>query len=421
MTQTEESMALDAMVDPEVVQQIRGLRTQGWGAKRIARELGIARNTVKRYLRGGDAALDQIRPAARALDDAQRERAVALFDAVAEGNAVVVHRELAREGAAASVRTVQRVVAARRRAKHAAAVATVRYETAPGHQLQVDFGQKQVWIGTALVTVHLLVATLCYSRRVFVKAFLGERTGEWLDGIAAAFRQFGGVPQVMLCDRARCLVASTDRATGAAVFTPALLQFCRDWSVTPRACAPYRARTKGKVESSVKYVKRNALAGRRFASFAELEQHLAQWMAEADDRIHGTTHERPLERFERDERHALRPLADVTPHHVRAVRRRVANDAFVDIDTVRYSVPYGLVREHVEVRVSTAEVRVFYDGTQVAAHTRSFEPHARVVDPAHHRGLWRRADDQREVDGAPLAQLGRSLADYAAVVEGGAP
>jgi len=181
MTETAEPVALEAMVDPEVVQQIRGLRTQGWGAKRIARELGIARNTVKRYLRGGDAALVQMRPEAHALDEAQRERAVALFDEIAEGNAVVVHRELVREGAAASVRTVQRVVAERRRAQHAAAVATVRYETAPGHQMQVDFGQKQAGIGTALVTVHLLVATLCYSRRVFVKAFLGERTGEWLD------------------------------------------------------------------------------------------------------------------------------------------------------------------------------------------------------------------------------------------------
>lgn len=92
-----------------------------------------------------------------------------------------------------------------------------------------------VWIGDALVTVHLLIATLCYSRR----------TAEWLDGIAAAFRRFGGVTQVLLCDRSRCLVPETDRATGAAVFTPALLQFCRDWSLSPRACAPYRARTKG--------------------------------------------------------------------------------------------------------------------------------------------------------------------------------
>ena len=419
MTENAEPVALEAMVDPEVVLQIRGLHAQGWGAKRIARELGISKNTVKRYRDGGSAVLKQERPNARVLDAEQRERAVQMFGTIAEGNAVVVHRELAREGAEASVRTVQRVVAEQRRAKHAAAVATVRYETAPGHQMQVDFGQKKVWLGAALVTVHLLVATLSYSRRVFVKAFLGERTAEWLDGIAAAFRRFGGVTQVLLCDRARCLVTSTDRATGAAVFSPALVQFCRDWSLAPRACAPYRARTKGKVESGVKYVKRNALAGRSFESFAALEAHLAQWMDEADARVHGTTHEQPLVRFERDERAALRPLADVRPHHVRVVRRRVANDAFVDVDTVRYSVPFRLVRDHVEVWVDAEHVRVLHGGVLVAHHARSFEPHARVVDSEHHRGLWRRPEDRYE-PGEQLNQLGRSLADYADVVEGGA-
>jgi hypothetical protein len=215
-------------------------------------------------------------------------------------------------------------------------------------------------------------------------------------------------------------VASSDRATGAAVFTPALVQFCRDWSLLPRACAPYRARTKGKVESGVKYVKRNALAGRAFASFAALEQHLAQWMAEADDRVHGSTFEQPLARFERDERSALQPLAEVKPHHVRVERRRVANDAFVDVDTVRYSVPYQLVRERVEVWVTAVEVRVRHDGVDVATHVRSMEPHARVVDPSHHAGLWRRAEAP-DVASDQLGQLGRSLADYAAVVEGAAP
>ena len=418
MSEDQDQAHADAMVDPEVVLQVRALHAQKWGAKRIARELGIARNTVKRYLKGGDAALVQARPKARALDDEQRARAVKLFDEVAEGNAVVVHRELVRENAEASVRTVQRVVAQRRREKHAATVATVRFESEPGHQMQVDFGQKRVQVGVALVTVHLLVATLSYSRRVFVKAFLGERTAEWLDGIAAAFHRFGGATHKLLCDRSRCLVASTDRATGAATFTPALLAFCRDWSVAPRACAPYRARTKGKVESGVKYVKRNALAGRQFISFAALEAHLAQWMDEADARVHGTTHEQPLARFERDERAALRPLATVKPHHTRVVERRVANDAFVDVDTVRYSVPHRLVREHVEVWIGGTELRVVFGGDVVAVHKQSFEPHARVVDPEHHRGLWR-APDEPYQPGDQLAKLGRTLDVYAEVIAGG--
>lgn len=89
---------------------------------------------------------------------------------------------------------------------------------------------------------------------------------------------------------------------------PAFSAFRADWGVAPRACRPYRARTKGKTESGVGYVKRNAIAGRAFESFAALEAHLAAWMIAADTRIHGTTHERPLDRFEREERQALRAL-----------------------------------------------------------------------------------------------------------------
>src|SRR3954470_22100043 len=109
-------------------------------------------------------------------------------------------------------------------------------------------------------------------------------------------------------------------------------------------------RSKGKVESGVKYVKRNALAGRTFASFAALEAHLVAWMMEADGRVHGTTHEQPIDRFARDEEVVLRPLpARPLPRREQRVRRGVAADAFVDVETVRYSVPHALIREHVEV------------------------------------------------------------------------
>jgi transposase len=296
------------IVEPEVVQQLRALSTQGWGAKRIARELGVSRNTVKRYLRAGVEAERQERPEARCLDEQGRRRAVELFDGEAEGNAVVVATLLRSEGIAASDRTVQRAVAERRRALSVAQVATVRYETAPGHQMQIDFGQKWVRVAGEYVRVYLLVAVLSYSRRLYVHAFLSERQDDWREGIAAAFRHFGGVPATLLGDNARTLVLTRDRETGAVSFHPGYLAFCRDWDVQPRACAPYRARTKGKTESGVKYVKRNGLAGRAFATFAELHAHLGRWMVEADEREHGTTHERPHERFERDERAALRAL-----------------------------------------------------------------------------------------------------------------
>jgi len=410
-------MAEVPVIEGELVTAVRELSGRGWGSKAIARELKVARNTVRRYIRGATAGV-QMRPAARRLSDEDIAKARTWFATTAEGNGVVVQRLLRDAGCAVSVRTVQRVVAPIREAQRAADVATVRVETAPGAQMQVDFGEKRVTLAGTAVTVFLLVAVLSYSRRVFVKAFLRECQDDWRDGIAAAFTHFGGVPVRVLSDNARALVIGRDRATGTVTFHPAYLAFCRDWEVQPRACAPYRARSKGKVESGVKFVKRNALAGRTFDSFAALEDHLAAWIEEADQRIHGTTHERPMDRFVRDEQAVLRLLpARPLPRREQRVRRRVAADAFVDVETVRYSVPYRLVRDVVDVAVDEQTVRIFHGTDLVATHARTREPFARVLDPSHVAGLWRATAIQPVIE-PTLAPLGRSLADYAAVIGG---
>ena len=111
-----------------------------------------------------------------------------------------------------STRTVERVVADIRRADRVAQLATVRVETPPGDQLQIDFGQQRVLIADTWVRVFLLVAVLSYSRRLFVKAFLSERQDDWREGIAAAFLHFGGVPRTLLGDNARALVTGRDPA-----------------------------------------------------------------------------------------------------------------------------------------------------------------------------------------------------------------
>jgi transposase len=351
-----------------------------------------------------------------AVVDGRSGAAQRFFQNEAEGNAVVVRQLLADQGCAVSVRTVQRAVAPVRQAQRAADVATVRVETAPGAQMQIDFGEKRVTIAGTAITVFLLVAVLSSSRRTFVKAFLHERQDDWREGIAAAFVHFGGVVLTVLGDNARALVRGRDRASGTVTCHPGYLAFCRDWDVQPRACAPYRARTKGKVESGVKFVKRNALAGRTFTSFAVLEQHLAQWMEDADPRVHGTTHERPCDRFVGEEQAALRPLpARPLPRREQRLRRRVASDAFVDVETVRYSVPYQLVRDHVDVAIDEQTVRIFHGADLVATHARNREPFARIVEPAHLAGLWRVTTPREPVD-ATLSALGRSLAEYDAVV-----
>ena len=124
-----------------------------------------------------------------------------------------------------------------------------------------------VEIGGAKLRVYLFVATLGYSRRCHVRAFGNERQESWFDGLESAFTKFGGVTEQVLFDNARALVVEHDPTTRTVVFNEKLKAFAKHWGFLPRACAPYRARTKGKTENGVGYVKRNAIAGRSFPSW----------------------------------------------------------------------------------------------------------------------------------------------------------
>ena len=222
----------------------------------------------------------------------------------------------------------------------AEARATVRFETPPGRQLQVDFSERRVVLGGEPVRVYLFVATLGHSRRIHVRAFRHERQTCWFEGLESAFRAFGGVPAEVLLDNARALVAHHDSLTREIRFNPRLSAFAKHWGFRPRACAPYRARTKGSPQAGyrpvgllVGYVKRNAIVGRSFASWSAFEAHLEQWTREvADVRLHGTTGEVPIERFLRDEARALRPLAGRPPfQQSRELVRRVQADCCIEV------------------------------------------------------------------------------------------
>jgi len=364
------------------------LRALGWGAKRISAELGCSRNTVREYLRrGGWKPMDVSRRAS--VVGSHREWLAERLRRH-RGNADVVRQDLKRElGISVSLRTVQRAVEPLRRELRAEALATVRYETAPGQQLQIDFGSTGVAVGEEVQRIHLFVATLGYSRRCYVGVFLHERQSAWLQGLEDTLRHFGGVPHELLLDNAKALVDDHNRQTREVKFNDRFHAFCRYWGVIPRACAPYRARTKGKDERGVGYVKRNAIAGHRFASVDELHAHLNRWMREvADVRVHGTTGEPPLARFERDEAAALKPLPAKAPFlQVRELARRVHTDACIELDTNRYSVPWRLIGESVSVLVAERQVRVLYAGQEVACHAQSPLRRASVIDRRHLAGI----------------------------------
>ena len=336
-----------------------------------------------------------------------------------------MRQDLAREhGIAVSLRTVERAVQPYRRELAAEARATLRFETPPGRQLQIDFGETRVPIGGERVRVYLFVATLGYSRRPYVQAFRHERQSAWLDGIEAAFRHFGGVPEEVLLDNARALVTLHDAATREVTFNARLNAFADYWRFRPRACAPYRARTKGKDERGVGYVKRNAIAGHAFESWEALEAHLAWWMREiADVRVHGTTGEPPLLRFERDEAAALRPIAGRPPfRQIRELVRKVQADCAVEVDTNAYSVPWRLIGESVQVSVSAGRVRIHHAGRLVAEHAEARAgtgaSSSAATSPAS--SAWSGRPSAAAVEPPPPPpDLLRCLSEYEAVAGGG--
>lgn len=223
----------------------------------------------------------------------------------------------------------------------------------------------------------------------YVRAFWHERQSAWLDGIEGAFDHFGGVPQEVLLDNPRALVEHHDAVTREVRFNDRLLAFARYWGFRPRACAPCRARTRGKDERGVGYVKRNAIAGHVFASWAALEAHLAWWMREiADLRAHGTTGEQPIERFRRTEARALRPLDGRAPfRQVRDLTRRVQSDCCIELDTNAYSVPWHLLGELVRVVVCGGRISIQHEGKEVAVHPESAGRRQRLIEPAHFAGI----------------------------------
>lgn len=415
----------DLMLLPDDVAAILRLKELGWGAKTIARELGISKNTVKGYLSKGGWMPYQIPKRTKTLDGLN-DWLEKTFEQH-HGNADVVRQELqAQHGIEVSLRTVERAVQPFRQQLAAAAKATLRFETPAGKQLQIDFGTTTVEIAAERVRVRLFVATLGFSRRPFVAAFRHERQSAWFQGLEGAFAHFGGIPEQVLIDNPKALVTHHDPRTREVAFNDRFLAFASYWGFTPRACAPYRARTKGKDESGVKYVKRNAIAGHRFDSWEQFEAHLDWWMRKvADIRIHGTTGEKPIDRFEREEAKALKSLAGRPPfQQVRELSRRVNSEACVEVDTNGYSVPWRLIGTQVTVQVADSQVTVIAGQDEVARHPQSNGQRQRIVDRMHLEGIVGTTKSHRPSNSLPTpppepeGELLRPLAAYEAVAGG---
>ncbi len=279
----------------------------------------------------------------------------------------------------------------------------IRFETNPGGQAQVDWGQVSVLLGNERAKVHVFVMTLGYSRRAYAEGYRHERMDNLMSAHERAFAHFGGCCQSLLYDRMRTVTIGTsddDEGVRRARLNDRFKRFAEHWGFAIKLCRPYRAKTKGKVESGVKYIKRNFIPGRTFADLDDFNAQLAAWQAEiADLRIHGTTHQRPIDRFAQESA-ALLPAAGHRSFLEAIVRERVvAEDWLVSIDANRYSVPFELIGKTVQVVREGADWVIRHRGKIVAEHPVLAGRFQLSVKPEHGPGAMSRNQRQRIAGG----------------------
>ena len=295
----------------------------------IARQLQLDRKTVRGIL--GERAWQPYARAERP-DTLLAEHASFLRTRAPEVqySARILFQELRRaRGYRGSYETVKRFVRPLRAAEQAAERATVRFETPPGQQSQIDWGQAQIHFRHRPVILHVFILTLGYSRRSFHESCLGETLSQFLDAHERAFDYFGGHTREHLYDRPRTVCQPG--GDGRVIWNATFKQFADYWGFEPHLCRAYRAQTKGKVESGVKYLKGNFLPGRTFVDEQDLREQLDQVAAGDRGRAHPRHHARAThgslraraERARRDGRSAWLPARS---EPAAACRRRLPRE-----------------------------------------------------------------------------------------------
>ena len=354
------------------INAIQCLLDKGWSQRRIARELGIDRETVARYARGEQA--EESKPA---ISTAGRPSRCEPYRPVVESkleaglSAQRIWQDLSVEhGFTGSYESVKRFV---RRIAGGRELPFRRIETPPGAEAQVDFG-RGAWTLDASGRrrrPHAFRVVLSYSRRGYSETVWRQDTESFLRCLENAFHHFGGVPKTLVIDNLRAAVSQADWYDPE--LNPKIESFARHYGTVILPTKPRTPRHKGKIESGIQYVRGNALKGHVFPSLASQNEHLRQWEAQvADHRIHGTTRRQVRALFEEHEREALLPLPEERFPVFAEARRKVHRDGHVELERSYYSVPPEYLSREVWVRWDSRLVRIFNDRfEQIAVHCRA--------------------------------------------------
>jgi transposase len=400
---------------------ILDLHRQGLSISAIARRTGRDPKTVRKYIaRGLEPPAYSARQAGRPSKlapylDYLRERVIAF----PELSAVRLNREIRDLGYTGAYTAVKRFVAAIR-PENGPKPFEVRFETPAGQQAQVDFARfVTTFADEPNVTriVWLFSMVLGHSRFIFARFVMHQDLQTLLRCHMQAFAALGGVPIEILYDRMKTAVTGEDDA-GHIVYNRSLMALAQHYRFHPKACRPYRAKTKGKVERPFSYIRQDFFLARTFRNLDDLNGQLDDWLATiANARLHGTTQRVVAEAFAA-EQSELQKLPATPFDALLKLERRVTNDGLVSVGGNYYSVP-DRTRRIVEVHQLPDTIRILDEGRLIAIHPVLEGRRRTRVAPEHRQGS-NRPRPKSALQSLTLARAGehiprRSLDIYQAI------
>ena len=378
---------------------IQEMKQRGMSITSIAKELGRDRKTIRRWLQEGVPGFYR-----RTVEKPEKLASFKgyISQRMEEGclNAVVILDEIRAAGYTGGITILRDFMRPIR--PQVSSKATVRFETPPGHQAQVDWGEFRVdWNGKKK-RLHAFVMVLGFSRSMFVEFTEDQRLETLMGCHERAMQFFGGITETCLYDNMKTVVAGMDDQ-GEVVWNERFARFAAHHGFLLRRCRPYRARTKGKVENGVGYVRKNFWPRvQTFTDLQHLNEQVLNWLNNiANVRLHGTTQERPVDRLTRER---LKPLVsepfDSVENHV----RKVSSDTLVSYEGNRYSVPSRFIGHYVQITDDRCGgIRVYHEGKLIAEHRKATGQRIVVQNKNHFEGI--RKDSVAKPVPQPLPRL----------------
>jgi len=362
---------------------IHEMRRRGMSITQIAEELGRDRKTIRKWLekREPEKYIRRERPPSK-LDPFKEY----VQQRMEEGcvNARVILEEIRARGYTGGMTMLRLFMQPLRPVVRSKA--TVRFETEPGYQAQVDWGQFSVQWLEGTKRLYAFVMVLGYSRMMYLEFTEDEKLNTLIGCHLRAFDYFNGRTDVILYDNMKTVVDGSDEQ-GHPVWNERFARFADHHGFLLKRCRPYRARTKGKVENGIGYVRKNFWPRiREFRGLDDLNRQARWWLDHiANVRVHGTTLVRPVDRWPKER---LKPMNPIPFEQVDRHERKVSNDGLVSFQASRYSVPFSFVGQIVQVQDErNGKIRIYSGETLIAEHVKATRKGEMIIDKKHFEGL----------------------------------